>query len=146
MSDPHDSKRLRALAAMTEGLEPEAALEDAVLLAAAAEATSDLDPGAAFDAAVLDSVEVERLAQRTDDLAPDAAITDAVMARIGSQVAGEAEPRSSSTWPGVVRSARAALVAAAAIAAGTVLYAGYVESTFDSDVMANVDVVEVGDE
>lgn len=147
MSDARDSKRLKELAAMTEGLHPDEALAEDVLLAAAAEATREMDASPAFDSAVMAAVEVERLAQQTDDLAPDAALTDVVMSRIADAAPAEAEaPRSSSPWSGVVRSARAALVAAGAIAAGMVLYAGYVEVTFDSDVMANVDMVEVGDE
>jgi hypothetical protein len=142
MSDSRDPRSLRELAALTEGLRPDDALSDEVLLAAAAEATRDLDTGSGFDSALMDAVQLEHLARRTEGLGPHARLTDEVMARI----AADAEaPRSSAPWPGLLRSGRAALVAAAAIAATTVLYAGYVETTFDSDVIANVDAIEVGE-
>ncbi|MBL9021878.1 MAG: hypothetical protein JNL21_06735 [Myxococcales bacterium] len=140
MTDKLEEKRLEQLGASTDDLRPDDALDDAVLLAAAADATRLLDAGPGLDDQVLAAVALESLAQRTSALEPSGGFTDAVMRQLQIEA-----PASSGAWPTFLRSGRAALVAAAAVAAGLVSYAGYVESMFDDDIMANVDSVEVGE-
>ena len=138
MSDKHEDKHLARLAALTEDLRPDEALDDAVTLLTLAEATVDLDATADLTSGVMDAIEIEALAQRTASLEPGDTFVDAVMGQVKAQA-----PASSGAWPALWRSGRAALVAAAAVAAGFVAYAGYVQSAFDSEVLANVDSIEV---
>ena len=152
MSDrDRDTERLRALAEATEAIEPSAELALAVMealpddvderLARAAAATADLDADPALGDAVmaeLDPIDgvLVRAARATADLAPEGDLAAAVLRVVRPGPARHA-------WPhAVVRSARAALVAASLAAAASVILSLYTQSELDADVMSAVDTVE----
>jgi hypothetical protein len=152
MSERDSQGRLADLAATTEALEPDASLTDDVLLAAFAESTRELAPAAALDEEVMLAAELDEHGRATSELEPSARFVDAVIEAVSREPGAvdsgtKAAPSSRSRIAPLsfIRSGRAALVAAASIAAGTILYAVHVEQAFDADVMASVDSVEAGE-
>jgi hypothetical protein len=153
MSERDSHGRLADLAAATEALKPDASLTDDVLLAAFAESTRELSPAAALDEEVMLAAELDEHGRATSELEPSARFVDAVIEAVSREPGAvvdsgtKAAPSSRSRIAPLsfIRSGRAALVAAASIAAGTILYAVHVEQAFDADVMASVDSVEAGE-
>jgi hypothetical protein len=143
--DRENQERLAGIATATEDLAPEASLGDEVVLTAAREATSQIDAAGDVTDAVMLSIELDELGRRTDALAPSDAFTDAVLASAEAEAPPATELLQSSRWPSrtLIRSSRAALFAAAAVAAVSVGYATYVENRIDTDVLSSVAAVEL---
>ncbi len=143
--DRENQQRLAGIAAATEDLAPEASLGDEVALSAAREATSEIQAADDVTEAVMLSIELDELGRQTDSLAPSDRFTDAVLAAAQAEPPPASELLQSSRWPSMtlIRSSRAALFAAAAVAAVSVGYATYVENRIDSDVLSSVAAVEL---
>lgn len=146
--DRENQDRLAGIATATEDLAPEASLADEVVLSASREATSGIEaPGDITDAVML-SIELDELGRKTDALAPSDGFVDAALLAV--RESNDAAPVESilhptSRWPArsLIRSGRAALFAAAAVAAVSVGYATYVENRIDTDVLSSVAAVEL---
>ena len=152
-----DAVLLRAAAEATSDLDADPALTDAIMARLDSETlaarSADLDADPALTDAIMARVELEALAAATADIDAARALGDAVMAALGAEAApapvtvvpATTPPRSAGSWAQTLRSGRAALVAAVAVAASTVLYAGYVEDTLDSTAIASLGSVEAGE-
>lgn len=134
-----------SIADRTDMIQPRAALTsrimDAVQIAAAeSRAGSDIDP-------------LERIAMRTARLDASPGFDDRVMKRVRSSARTSSASRSdervgfagSATREGLARNGVRALFAAAAVAAAAMIYAGVSERNLDSDVLANMDPVDLGE-
>ena len=119
-----------------------------------ARATDDLRPANAVVDAVMERVtasaassspeSLQTLAALTDELCPADGFADEVMRRVHAVGA----PRQAGGWfsaEGMVRSGRAALLVAAAVAAGFLVYGSYAERLLYGESMASVAPVEASE-
>lgn len=141
--DPKDSTgidhELARLAAATSDLEADPRLSEAVSSALC---------GVAWGAGDVDAL-LARAAGATADMAPDAALTDAVMARVGTEAAAPASPRSGAEdapiADGVARTGPWALAFAAVAAAACALLSVQTEREVDRAIVSSVEMIEVGE-
>jgi len=126
-------------------------------LARLAAATSDIEAPADFTDRVMGLVReadhpiFAQVARATRDLEPSAALADSVMRGVRETDRSPAsdiksKPTSKVVWlDGITRGGVGAVLIAAAVAAGCVLFASYTEGDLDAHVIATVDSVEAGE-
>jgi hypothetical protein len=151
-------KNLERLFEATGELEPTDAFVDAVMarvhasesatldpeerLAQLFEATASIAPSDAFRVELGDrSDDIDTLFAKTESLAPSDGFTDAIMGRVSTALP-LAKP---GFLEGLGRSSRTAFIAAAAVAAASVGFSLYSESSYDARVIATVDFSDAGD-
>jgi hypothetical protein len=133
-----DAVMARIHASESASLDPEARLAQLF------EATADLAPSASFNVPLPDAShvdDIDALFAKTASLSPEDGFTDAIMGRV-AQVQPLAKP---GFLEGLGRSSRTAFIAAAAVAAASVGFSFYSESSYDAGVIASVDLMDAGD-
>ena len=132
-----DAVMARAHASESASLDPEARLAQLF------EATAELEPSASFQVSLpgdSEASDIDTLFAKTESIAPADGFTDAIMGRV-SKVQPLARP---GLLEGLGRSGRTAFFAAAAVAAASVGFSLYSESSYDAHVIASADM-EPGD-
>lgn len=133
-----DAVMARAHASESASLDPEARLAQLF------EATADLAPSDSFRVDLSgssDADDIDALFAKTESIAPTDGFTDAIMGRV-SKVQPLAKP---GFLEGLGRSSRTAFFAAAAVAAASVGFSLYSESSYDAGVIASADLMDAGD-
>jgi hypothetical protein len=131
-----DAVMARAHASESASLDPEARLAQLF------EATAELQPSPSFQVPLpSEADDADRLFAKTASIAPADGFTDAIMGRV-SKVQPLGRP---GFLEGLGRSSRTAFFAAAAVAAASVGFSLYSESSYDAGVIASVDLMDAGD-
>lgn len=133
-----DAVMARIHASESASLDPEARLAQLF------EATAELAPSAAFHVPLPEASnadDIDALFAKTEGISPAEGFTDAIMGRV-SKVQPLAKP---GFLEGLGRSSRTAFFAAAAVAAASVGFSLYSESSYDAGVIASVDLMDAGD-